>query len=179
MNDGWLVLDHKGRFQDLNATAMRLLNTAGEQLIGKTVNPAMLPSQKLLPLITADEDQSAEIEFQLAGKSAFFDVTMNILKEKQETIRGRLIIFRNITRRKIAEAERERLLRELQDSIAHAKTLQGLLPICANCKNIRDDAGYWHKVESYVAKHSDATFTHGICPTCMKELYGDLNRDEE
>jgi PAS domain S-box-containing protein len=179
MRDGWLVLDQKGRIQDMNAMAKRLLKTAGKPLIGQTVIPTMLPSKNLIPLITATEDQPAEIEIQLDGKSAFYDVTMNILKEKQETIHGRLIIFRDISRRKLAERERERLLKELQDSIAHAKTLQGLLPICANCKNIRDDAGYWHKVETYVASHSDATFTHGICPNCMKELYGEINPETE
>lgn len=51
------------------------------------------------------------------------------------------------------------------------KTLSGLLPICANCKNIRNDKGYWERIESYIAKHSDAEFTHGICPECMRKLY--------
>jgi hypothetical protein len=54
------------------------------------------------------------------------------------------------------------------------KSLSGLLPICASCKKIRDDKGYWSQVESYVQKHSDATFTHGICPDCIKKLYPDL-----
>lgn len=51
------------------------------------------------------------------------------------------------------------------------RKLQGLLPICAHCKNIRDDEGYWHQVDDYVTRHSDATFSHGICPDCMKTLY--------
>jgi hypothetical protein len=54
------------------------------------------------------------------------------------------------------------------------KSLSGLLPICASCKKIRDDKGYWSQVESYIQKHSDATFTHGICPDCVKKLYPDL-----
>ncbi|MGD0589679.1 MAG: MASE1 domain-containing protein [Bacteroidota bacterium] len=62
---------------------------------------------------------------------------------------------------------------ELQDALNNIKTLGGLLPICANCKKIRDDLGYWQAVESYIMKHSDATFTHGMCPDCMKEYFPD------
>jgi hypothetical protein len=54
------------------------------------------------------------------------------------------------------------------------KSLSGLLPICASCKKIRDDKGYWDQVESYISKHSEATFTHGICPDCIKKWYPDL-----
>ena len=60
---------------------------------------------------------------------------------------------------------------ELQDALAHVKTLKGLLPICASCKKIRNDKGYWDQIESYISKHSDASFTHGICPDCAKKLF--------
>lgn len=60
---------------------------------------------------------------------------------------------------------------ELETALANVKTLSGLLPICANCKKIRDDSGYWHIVEEYIRSHSNANFSHGICPDCMKTLY--------
>ena len=60
---------------------------------------------------------------------------------------------------------------ELQDALAWVKTLRGLLPICANCKRVRDDKGYWQGLEVYVREHSDAEFSHGICPACSRELY--------
>ena len=63
---------------------------------------------------------------------------------------------------------------QLQEALDKVKTLRGLLPICANCKKIRDDGGYWQQVEAYIADHSEAEFTHGICPTCMEKLYPDL-----
>ena len=72
--------------------------------------------------------------------------------------------------RKIAEEEREKLIVKLQDALENIKTLRGLLPMCAWCKKIRDDKGYWQKVEDYVREHSDATFTHGICPECLKKV---------
>jgi FixJ family two-component response regulator len=67
--------------------------------------------------------------------------------------------------------ERARLVRELQDALDQIKTLNGLLPICASCKKIRDDSGYWNQLESYVEKHSGAQFSHSICPECMQKLY--------
>lgn len=68
---------------------------------------------------------------------------------------------------------KERLIGELTAALAEVRTLRGLLPICASCKQIRDDAGGWLPVETYVARHSDAEFTHGICPTCAVRLYPD------
>jgi tetratricopeptide (TPR) repeat protein len=69
-----------------------------------------------------------------------------------------------------------RTSRRLRDALQNVRTLQGLLPICANCKRIRDDAGYWHQVEHYVSRYSQAEFTHGICPSCAQLLYPELTR---
>jgi len=63
---------------------------------------------------------------------------------------------------------------ELAAALANVKSLTGLLPICAGCKKIRDDMGYWSRVETYIEKNSDATFTHGLCPDCLNRLYPDL-----
>ena len=65
---------------------------------------------------------------------------------------------------------------ELHDALAKVKLLSGLLPICASCKKIRDDAGYWNEIENYIAEHSEADFTHGICRECVKKLYPDAYR---
>ncbi|MEN8614583.1 hypothetical protein ABFB09_04790 [Dehalogenimonas sp. THU2] len=67
--------------------------------------------------------------------------------------------------------ERRRVEAELREALAQVKTLSGLLPICANCKQIRDDKGYWSSVEKYISTHSEAEFTHGICPECLGKLY--------
>ena len=83
-------------------------------------------------------------------------------------------VSRDITERKRMEEEREKLIHELQDALVSVKTLRGLLPICSHCKKIRDDKGYWNQIESYIRDHTDAEFTHGICPECMKKLYPDF-----
>lgn len=72
-----------------------------------------------------------------------------------------------------AEKEREALIVELQEALEHIKTLRGIIPICSHCKKIRDDEGYWHQVEEYVDAHTEAHFSHGICPGCVRELYPD------
>jgi PAS domain S-box-containing protein len=83
-------------------------------------------------------------------------------------------LVQDITVRKVSEEEREKLVRELQDALASVKTLSGMLPICASCKKIRDDAGYWTQVEAYLMKHTDAHFSHGLCPDCAETLYPEI-----
>ena len=68
---------------------------------------------------------------------------------------------------------------ELEDALQKINTLSGLLPICAGCKKIRDDDGFWNHMETYVSKHSDAEFTHSLCPACMVELYPDIAHEQE
>lgn len=73
--------------------------------------------------------------------------------------------------RKQAEQEQARLIEELQRTLSEVKTLRGFLPICASCKKIRRDQGSWQQIESYIREHSDAQFSHGLCPECAKALY--------
>ncbi|SPQ02079.1 conserved hypothetical protein [Candidatus Sulfobium mesophilum] len=78
-----------------------------------------------------------------------------------------------------AEEEREKLTSQLQQALAEVKTLSGLLPTCASCKNIRDDKGNWNQMEVYIRDHSQAEFSHGICPDCAKKLYAENSKDTE
>jgi len=72
------------------------------------------------------------------------------------------------------ERERQKLVMDLKDALAKVKMLSGLLPICSCCKKIRDDKGYWNQLEAYIQTHSEAEFTHGICPECVRKLYPNL-----
>ena len=83
-------------------------------------------------------------------------------------------IIHDISERRKAEDEKERLILELRDALGRIKTLSGLLPICASCKKIRDDHGYWTQIESYIEERSDAEFTHGICPECKEKFLAGL-----
>lgn len=100
-------------------------------------------------------------------------VSNNIILYKDSS--GNLLsydgVVKDITERKLAEKEREKLISDLKDALAKVKQLSGMLPICSSCKKIRDDKGYWTQIESYIHDHSEAEFSHGICPDCAKKLY--------
>ena len=98
----------------------------------------------------------------------------SMIQSLKETTISRDLLSDEIERRKQIEVEREKLIKELKESLAKVKTLSGFIPICANCKKIRDDKGYWTQVEEYVRDHSEAEFSHSICPECIKKLYPDL-----
>ena len=92
---------------------------------------------------------------------------------------GRLVSIALINSRnhELLKASEERLRiknQELEEALAQIKSLRGLLPICASCKKIRDDKGYWQSVEGYISAHSDAQFSHGLCPDCVRKLYPDI-----
>lgn len=83
----------------------------------------------------------------------------------------------DITEKKEIELEKQRLTQKLRTALNDVKILSGLLPICSSCKNVRDDNGYWNKIETYISRHSGADFSHGICPDCAKKLYPDIDLD--
>ena len=87
---------------------------------------------------------------------------------------GRRVSDRDITDRKFLEQEKQNLIDELQTALSEVKKLSGFLPICSSCKKIRDDKGYWSEVERYIGEHSEAQFSHGICPDCMRKLYPEI-----
>lgn len=89
---------------------------------------------------------------------------------------ARLLV--DIAARQAAEEEKERLITELRQALEDIKTLQGIIPICAFCKQIRDDSGYWNQLEKYVTEHSHAEFSHAICPKCMAERYPGSEDDD-
>lgn len=91
-------------------------------------------------------------------------------------INGRMVrleIATDITARKRAEQEREKLIDQLQEALNEIKTLQGILPVCSYCKKVRDDEGNWNKIEAYIQRRSEAKFSHGICPECASERFPD------
>jgi PAS domain S-box-containing protein len=110
------------------------------------------------------------------GKDNVIEYTAVPIKVQEKTLT--IGIDRDITQRKRIEEEREHLIKELQEALADVKTLSGLVPICANCKQIRDDKGFWMQVESYIQEHSQARFSHGICPDCMRKLYPEFLKSE-
>jgi len=173
--DALLIVDTKTRkILEVNQAIRPILGYKETELIGKKFS-ILFPQQstssaknridniKIYGSVFVDEFRCAD------GSSRILDLTFTIIPwGKKEAI---LATFRDPSERIRVEKERENLINELQRALAKIKTLKGLLPICASCKKIRNDDGYWQQVESYISDHSEAHFSHGICPECEKKLY--------
>ncbi len=152
--DAIFVLNNDFRIISTNPAAFKILNAKEKnQSDEKTIQQHF----------TRDNGDKNELRFQ----DRIYDMSRTPLKTPQGRELGTLLVLRDIT-------ERKQKFEELQAAMEQIKTAQGILPICASCKNIRDDDGHWQQVESYISRFTDAKFTHGICPECMKKLYPEL-----
>ena len=102
---------------------------------------------------------------------SLYPVEVHLQHTEYESTQLFVAIILDNTERKIVEQKKEKLLSDLQEALAKVKTLRGFIPICSSCKKIRDDKGYWNQIEAYIRDHSEAEFSHGICPECAKKLY--------
>ncbi|MDA8101286.1 MAG: PAS domain S-box protein [Nitrospiraceae bacterium] len=181
--DAIFILDLQGKFIDANRTAHERLGYTREEFL------AMHLSQLDPPNFAAKVGERIS---QLKGQGRLIFESANLSKDgtiMPVEINARIIdydgekalfsIVRDITERKLAEREREKLIAELQKALAEIKTLHGVLPICASCKKIRDDQGAWHQLEVYIRDHTDAEFSHGLCMDCAKKLYPQVIKENE
>jgi PAS domain S-box-containing protein len=178
--DLMLRIDRQGTYLDFKGAkgVSRAFPAGG--FLGKRVAdvlPADIAREMMARLeraFTGGEVQVFEYEMAVDGVARSYEARL-VVSWSDEV----LAIVRDITERKQAEDEKERLIEELRDALAKVKTLSGLLPICASCKSIRDDKGYWQRIEAYIRDHSDAEFSHGICPDCARKLYPYLYSGEK
>ncbi len=170
MPEGLIVLDLEGRVIDVNPTAARLLGT-DSSVLGRALADAL---PRLSGLV--EEGEAAGIrEMSLSTPDGrTLEVLVSDVNGRAGRRTGRLLLIHDISERTQAAREREKLIAELSEALSNVRKLSGLLPICASCKKIRDDRGYWHQVESFMHDHSDVEFSHGICPDCMAKLYPEL-----
>lgn len=167
--------------RDLRLTWARPAST---QILGLDAEPQIGVS--VLDLFGATNPEHPSIHAHraaLEGEARNFEVWVRVrdeprllrahvepLRDAGQTILGVVGVALDLTERVRAEADRERLIRELQQALDRVKTLSGLIPICSHCKSMRNDKGYWQQVDAFVREHSDAEFSHGICPECAKKL---------
>lgn len=176
MRDAWLVVDASDRIVDLNPSARRILG--GGDLVGRHLSTL---EPQLSPLLRAELDPDAYDTVVLgSGQNArHYAVQISDLTEHSGVPAGYVVTLHDLTRRVEAEREREELIEALQKALAEVRQLSGLLPICARCKKIRDDQGYWTQLEQYIAAHSEASFTHGLCPECMERMMREAGLEDE
>jgi PAS domain S-box-containing protein len=167
------IADFRGYFRKLNPAWEKTLGFSREELQSRPMFEFVHPDD-------LERTRAQNVRVRAGGQAIAFE---NRYRCKDGSYRwllwnatadlDREVIYsvaRDITGRKQAEEERERLLRDLQLALAEVKALQKILPICMYCKNVRDDENYWQTVEAYISLHTQTRLSHGICPSCYKTL---------
>jgi PAS domain-containing protein len=167
MTDAVVVLDRTGRVIFGNRTAAAMLGADGRGLV---------PVLGDVPSKTAS-DWRGESRVDTTAGPRWLDVRTGPVLDRWGDPAGRIVVARDITAQKELEDERERLVDELKSALRRVTQLEGLLPICANCRSVRDDEGSWRSIEEYIGSRIPLEFTHGICPSCMKQLYPHMSAD--
>jgi PAS domain S-box-containing protein len=182
-NDAIFLLRDE-RIIDCNKKTLEMFGCTMEQIIGESY----YGFSPLLQSVGMDSKEKAleKIRAAFNGDPQFFEwrhcrydrspfdteVSLNCIAFNDETLIQ--VIVRDITERKQNEENLKQLVQELREALRKVKLLSGFLPICASCKKIRDDKGYWEQMEIYIRDHSEAEFSHGICPECAEKLYPQL-----
>jgi len=178
-----LHLSPEGRILGLNPEAERLFGCTRAEALGKNYLERFIPGEARGPIyqdfkevLRAERTRGYENPVTDAyGKERILSWDVAPLLDDRNEATGVIAIGQDITERKQAEKEREKLIKDLQEALKEIKTLRGILPLCSFCKKIRDDKGYWEQVDVYIHKHLQADISHGICPECMKAHYPNVN----
>lgn len=173
-NDLISKVDSRGYFLYVNPAAERVLGLPPQACIGLSAFSFIHPddrhyTQETFDRFLATGTTTGTFENRQVsrdGTVSHIIWTARFHRDQTGDVRFVTGIGRDITARKQEETAREALIAELQTALAEIKTLHGIIPICAYCKKIRNDIGYWDQVEQYISQHSNAVFSHGVCPTC-------------
>jgi len=180
-----VITDPNGAIEYVNPKFEQVTGYSLAEVLGQ--NPRLLKSGRMRPevyeelwrTITAGCEWRGEfLDKGKDGQLFWESASISPIRDPAGRITHFVAVKEDITERKKAESEREMLIKSLEEALANVKSLSGLLPICAGCKQIRDDQGYWTQVESYIQKHSEARFSHGLCPACIKKYYGELGEPD-
>jgi len=166
----------------------RYVNNAFARGVGKTVGEII--GHKIWDVFEKDEadkrfaivnkvftngkTEEIEVRVPLPSGDTYYLTTVKPILDDTGVVETVICTSKNITKRKLAEVALKKEHDQLLQALKEIKTLSGLLPICASCKKIRDDKGYWNQIEDFIQQRSDALFSHAICPACAKKLYPDL-----
>ncbi len=182
---GVLIANLEGRISYVNPSFLRMFEyTDRHEVIGNDVADFFVSKEikslaDVKSMIDLTKGETGEFIVVRSDDTRFYvEASSSTVTNEKGNIVGVMASFVDVTRRKQTEMEREDLIHQLQAALAKIKTLRGLVPICASCKKVRDDRGFWHQVEVYVRDHSAAQFSHSICPDCARILYPDSVRNK-
>jgi len=171
-----------GTVTSWNFGAERIYGYKAEEVLGRSIYDLIIPPdrreemQGILNGIGRGVRVNRFETRRVRKDGNLIDVSVSIapIKDSHGRLTGASSIARDITEALSAEAERRRLIKELQDALAEVKTLHGILPICMHCKKIRDEEGAWKQLELYIRDHTHAEFSHGICGPCTEKMYPEI-----
>jgi PAS domain S-box-containing protein len=171
-----------GRFVDANDRFVELTGYGREELIGRSARElglwANIEDRGQVVATLSEQGVVRGIEIAVRTRSGQIVETLSSFDMIElDGVPCILALSQDLTGRKQVEAERDQLIAHLTEALANIKTLRGLVPICAGCKKIRDDTGFWNQLETYIAAHSEAQFSHGLCPDCIHRLYPEFEGD--
>jgi PAS domain S-box-containing protein len=179
MTEAVIGTDLEGKVTSWNAGAESLYGVPADEAIGKSLEvlapPGLQSGTRLMLEAIRKGEPVAEFDTVILtrqdGTQVDISSTVSPVKDESGKNIGIAIVAIDITERKQEERDRQRLIEELKETLAQVRQLHGLLPICAACKRIRDEKGNWQMLESYISGHSEAEFSHSICPSCTQSLY--------
>lgn len=173
---GYLTVSEEGLILEGNLTASTLLGVARGALVKRPLTRFVLPEDQdgynrhRNQLFATGEPQTCELRMVKEDGSPFWVVlAASVARTADGEAHGRVLLS-DCTERKRAEALLREKSEELRRAFDQIKTLRGIVPICMGCKKIRDDKGFWNQVEVYVRDHTEARFSHGLCPECFKKM---------
>lgn len=183
--DGLIVSDADGRIKRWNPEAARIVAIEADVLNSPLDEVFRLADSKgntlfaspLVDVLQSEVSRETSDDVHLrtqTGHLVPIEYTASALRDDTGRFTGLVLAFRDVTEKRKTQAEREQLIKDLQEALENVKTLTGMLPICSYCKDVRKDDGYWERVEQYVERYSKAKFSHGICPSCVRKHFPDM-----
>jgi PAS domain S-box-containing protein len=180
---GYFTVDARGLIKEVNLTGAEMLGVSKRLLLDKPFSllvardDAAVYQAHRRDVLKTQIRQICELRMTPRNTQEFYARIQSTAVANGDAKAGQIrTAVIDITKRKRAEEEREKLIGELEASLSKIKTLTGLLPICASCKKIRDDGGYWQQVEKYISDHTNVLFSHGMCPECYTKEKEKLNK---
>jgi len=175
MPDQVAIVDRRYRIRRANRSLARFLGTEPREIVGRRCFEAVHGRSRPWPGCPHREalrrDDAVTREIEDAERNVVLLVTCTPFRDGDGDVVGTVHVGRDVSEQRRGEEVRQLLIAELQLALSNVRLLSGLLPICACCKKIRDDQGAWRQIEEYIRQHSEATFTHGICPDCAREHF--------
>jgi len=178
--DGLMLTAPDGRILDANPAACLIFGRSREEILQAGREGLIDTSDPRIAGLISERQKTGKVHGELNARRKdgtlfpleFSSMLFTTPQGEQRTC----MIMRDISSRKKADEVRDSLIQELQQALARVKTLSGLLPMCASCRKIRDKQDVWHNLESYIRTHTEADFSHGICPECRRRLYPETIR---